>query len=182
VAVVAGTGFGFAVGKPVQPEDIVPARSMPADLCARIGDVSALLPKASTQGPVIMVQGGKTSVSCEAGTTRGKVAAYAAGAVTVTITAYGGMDAGAGNSPFTPEQVAKKTFTRSPMSAVADRPYPTKARRTPKGDAGESWTVQTVVQRADLVVQVDYTANPVNADTAQQAALALADRAIWEAK
>jgi hypothetical protein len=183
VAAVAGAGFGFAVGEPVQPEDIVPARSMPADLCARIGDVSALLPSASSKPePVIMVQGGKTSVSCEAGTARGKVAQYAAGAVTVVITAYGGVDAGAGNPPFTPEQVAKKAFTRSPMSAVADRPYPTKARRTPKGDAGESWTVQTLVQRADLVVQVDYTANPVNADTAQEAALALADRAIWEAK
>ncbi|MGW6283248.1 hypothetical protein [Kribbella sp. NPDC055071] len=183
VAAVAGAGFGFAVGEPVQPEDIVPARSMPADLCARIGDVSALLPSASSRPePVVMVQGGKTSVSCEAGTSRGKVAQYAAGAVTVVITAYGGMDAGAGNSPFTPEQVAKKTFTRSPMTAVADRPYPTKARRAPKGDAGESWTVQTLVQRADLVVQVDYTANPINADTAQQAALALADRAIWEAK
>jgi hypothetical protein len=128
-----------------------------------------------------MTQGGKTSITCEAGSSR-KVAAYAAAGVTVTITAYGGMDAGAGNSPFTPMQVARKAFTRSPLSVVADRPYPTKARRTAQGDAGESWSVQTLVQRADIVVQVDYTASPVEADTAQQAALALGDRAIWEAK
>jgi len=38
------------------------------------------------------------------------------------------------------------------------------------------------VQRADVVVLVDYTANPIDADAAQQAALALADRAIWESK
>src|SRR5215470_2301742 len=48
VAAVAGAGFGFAVGQPVEPDDIVAARTMPADLCTRIGDVSGLLPKASS--------------------------------------------------------------------------------------------------------------------------------------
>ena len=42
--------------------------------------------------------------------------------------------------------------------------------------------VRALVQRADIVVQVDYTANPIDADTAEKAAIALADRAIWETK
>jgi hypothetical protein len=38
------------------------------------------------------------------------------------------------------------------------------------------------VVRADLLVQVDYTAHPITEAAAQQAVLVLADRAIWEAK
>jgi hypothetical protein len=183
VAAVAGAGFGFAVGEPVEPEDIVPVRSMPADLCPRLGDVSELLPKASSgAGPVTMVQGGSSTITCTAGSSRAKVNAYAAAGVKVTLTPYGGRDAGAGNEPFTPEQMAKKTFSRSPMNVVPDRAYPTKASRSETGKAGESWTVHVLVQRADVVVQVDYTANPIDADTAQKAALVLADRAIWESK
>lgn len=183
VAAVAGAGFGFAVGQPVEPEDIAPARSMPADLCARIGDVSELLPKASTgRNSVTMVQGGRTAITCAAGSSRAKVNTYSAAGVKVTVTPYGGRDAGAGNKPFTPEQLAKKTFTRSPWKSVQDRPYPTKTSRSATGKAGESWTVHALVQRADIVVQVDYTANPVDADRAEKAALVLADRAIWESK
>jgi hypothetical protein len=62
------------------------------------------------------------------------------------------------------------------------RPYSTKVSRTASGMAGESWAVRALVQRADIVVPVDYVANPVEADVAQKAALALADRAIWESK
>ena len=183
VAAVAGAGVGFAVGEPVQAEDIVPARVMPVDLCARIGDVSGLLPKASSgAAPVTMVQGGTTSITCEAGSSRSKVSAYTAAGVKVTITPYGGRDAGAGNAPFTPEQMAKKVLSRSPMNAVPDRPYPTKASRSANGVGGEGWTVRTLVQRADIVVQVDYTASPIDADTAEKAALVLAERAIWETK
>lgn len=183
VAAVAGTGIGFAVGEPVQPEDIVAARSMPADLCARIGDVSDLLPKASSgQEPVVMVQGGTSVITCEAGSSRSKVAGYTAAGLKMTVTPYAGMDAGAGNLPFTPTQIAKKAFTRSPMNARQNRPYPTKTSRSANGLAGESWTVRALVQRADVVVQVDYTANPIDADTAEKAALVLADRAIWETK
>ncbi|TDW71103.1 hypothetical protein EV653_5176 [Kribbella pratensis] len=182
VAAIAGGGIGWAVGEPVTPADIVAARVMPADLCARIGDVSGLLPKASS-GPVVMTQVGSTTVTCEAGSSRAKVRAYTAASVKVTITPYGGQDAGAGNMPFTPTQTAKKVFSRSPMKTLdEDRPYPTKVSRTASGMAGESWAVRALVQRADIVVQVDYTANPVEADVAQKAALALADRAIWESK
>ncbi|WP_371406379.1 hypothetical protein OHA10_12625 [Kribbella sp. NBC_00662] len=180
VAAIAGGGIGWAVGEPVTPADIVAARTMPADLCARIGDVSSLLPKASS---VTMTQVGSTTITCEAGSSRAKVRAYTAASVKVTITPYGGQDAGAGNKPFTPTQTAKKVFTRSPMKTLdTDRPYPTKVSRTASGMAGESWAVHALVQHADVVVQVDYTANPVDADVAQKAALALADRAIWESR
>ena len=183
VAAVAGAGFGFAVGQPVEPEDIVAARSMPTDLCARIGDVAGLLPKASSgQKQVTMVQGGKTAITCEAGSSRAKVEAYTAAGVKVTVTPYGGRDAGAGNKPLTPEQMAKKTLTRSPWKSLQGRPYATKTSRSATGQAGESWTVHALVQRADIVVQVDYTANPIDADTAEKAALVLADRAIWASK
>jgi hypothetical protein len=180
VAAIAGGGIGWAVGEPVTPDDIVAARTLPADLCARIGDVSSLLPKASS---VTMTQVGSTTITCEAGSSRAKVRAYTAASVKVTITPYGGQDAGAGNKPFTPTQTAKKVFNRSPMKTLDEnRPYPTKVSRTASGIAGESWSVHALVQRADIVVQVDYTANPVEADVAQKAALALADRAIWESK
>jgi hypothetical protein len=182
VAALVGGGVGFAVGEPVTPADILPMRALPADLCQRIGDVSNLLPKASS-GPVIMTQGGSTAITCTAGSSRAKVRAYTSASVKVTITSYGGMDAGAGNPPFTPNQVAERTFSRSPMKAYdGDRPYPSKVSRSASGLAGESWTVHALVQRADVVVLVEYTANPVDADTAQKAALALADRAIWESK
>ncbi|MGW7682457.1 hypothetical protein ACWGID_17070 [Kribbella sp. NPDC054772] len=182
VAALAGGGIGFAVGEPVTPEDVVPARALAGDLCQRIGDVSQLLPKASS-GPTTMIQGGSSEVTCQAGSSRTKVRAYTSAGVKVTITPYAGQDAGAGNAPFTPDQTAKKAFTRSPMKALTEsRPYPTKVDQRAKGLAGESWNVRVLVQRADIVVLVDYTANPVQADVAQQAALALADRAIWESK
>ncbi|WP_141857102.1 hypothetical protein [Kribbella jejuensis] len=182
VAALVGGGVGFAVGEPVTKADLVPARELPGDLCARIGDVSKLLPKASG-GPVTMTQGGTTTITCQAGSSRAKVRAYTSASVKVTVTAYGGQDAGAGNPPFTPEQVAHRTFTRSPVKGYDEgRPYPTKVERTEGGLAGESWNVHAVVQHADIVVLVDYTANPIDGDIAQQAALALADRAIWESK
>ncbi len=182
VAALLGGGVGFAVGEPVTPKDILPARALPADLCARIGDVANLLPKASS-GPVTMAQSGTTTISCTAASSRQKVRAYTSASLNVTITAYGGLDAGAGNAPYTPTQVAERTFSRSTLTKYdGDRPYPTKVSRTASGLAGESWTVHTLVQRADIAVQVDYKANPVDADTAQKAALALADRAIWESK
>jgi hypothetical protein len=38
------------------------------------------------------------------------------------------------------------------------------------------------VVRADLTVQVDYTAYPITEAAAQQGALVVADRAIWAAR
>ncbi|GAA3132757.1 hypothetical protein GCM10010530_61620 [Kribbella aluminosa] len=182
VAALVGGGVGFAVGEPVTQADIAPPRTPAKDLCAKIGDVSSLLPKASS-GPVTMIQGGTSAITCQAGSSRAKVRAYTSASVRVTITAYGGQDAGAGNQPFTPDQVAKRTFTRSPLKSYdKDRPYPTKVARAESGLAGESWNVHVLVQHADIVVLVEYTANPIDGDSAQLAALALADRAIWESK
>ena len=84
VATIIGGGVGFAVGEPVTPDDILPVRALPADLCARIGDVSNLLPKASA-GPVTMTQGGTTTIVCTAGSSRAKVRAYTSASVEVTI-------------------------------------------------------------------------------------------------
>jgi hypothetical protein len=180
-AAVAGTGIGFAVGEPVQPEDILPARTLPADLCARLGDVSGLLPKASST-PVALVQGGTSAVTCEASGDGAKQRTFSHAVVKLTITPYGGKDAGAGQAPFTPAAVAKRTFDRTPLDTLPDRPYPTKISRIARGAAGESWAIKVLVVRADIVVQAEYTANPIDVKTAEQAALVLADRAVWETK
>jgi hypothetical protein len=183
VAAIAGAGIGFAVGEPVEPEDIQPVRALPAGLCARLGDVSNLLPKASSSAaPVKLVQGGTPVITCQAGSGGQRVTEYTGADVKVTVTPYGGQDAGAGNAPLTREQMAKKAFLRSPMKQVDGRPYLTKVDRRATLLAGESWTIVALVLRADVVVQVVYQANPVNADTAEKAALVLADRAIWETK
>jgi hypothetical protein len=181
VAAVAETGIGFAVGEPVQPEDTLPARTLPADVCARIGDVSGLLPKASS-GPVTLVQGGMDAVTCEASGDVAKQRTLSNAVVKLTLTPYAGKDAGAGQAPFTPAAVAKRTFDRSPLDTLPDRPYPTKISRVSRGAAGEWWAIKVLVLRADIVVRVEYTAHPIEVKTAEQAALALADRAIWETK
>ncbi|MET7281873.1 hypothetical protein ABZS29_26810 [Kribbella sp. NPDC005582] len=179
VAAVIGAGLGFAFGKPVQDDDVAPARKLAADLCSRLGDVSAMLPKASKAR---LEQGGRNAVVCTADVMRRQVNTYSAASVKVTITPYGGKLAGAGEAPFTPEVMAKRAFDRSPLDVVPDRPYPTKSEQTANGLAGESFTTRVLVQRADVVVLVEYTANPVLGETARQAATVLADRAIWEAK
>ncbi|MFK4083666.1 hypothetical protein ACI2LF_06130 [Kribbella sp. NPDC020789] len=179
VAAVVGGGVGFALGKPVQDEDVVPARKLATDVCARIGDVSVMLPKASNGR---LTQAGTGTVTCAAGASRQRVKAYSAATVKVTITPYGGRLAGAGEAPYTPAAMAKKAFDRSPFKVVPDRPYPTKSDQSPNGLAGESFTTRVLVQREDIVVLVEYTANPVRDETARQAAMVLADRAIWETK
>ena len=183
VAAVAGTGLGYALGDPVQPEDILPARTLPGDVCGRLGDVSSLLPKAPNGTDVKLIQGGTTTVTCEVGVGAAqKVRTYSAATLRVTITPYGGKDAGAGQVPFTPAAMAKRTFERSSLEDLDGRPYPTKLSQTANGVAPESWTVRALVQRADIVVQVEYTANPITQKKAEQAALTIADRAIWETK
>ena len=166
VAVVAGLGIGYAVGEPVSPNDIQPARKLPADLCARIGDVSTLLPKATKPA---LTQTGTTSVHCSAK------------ADEQTQPTHTGKAAGAGQPPFTPATVARQAFARKSWQDVKDRPYPTKVDK--RGDISrQGWRISVLELRADLVVQVDYTAHPIDGAAAEQAALVLADRAIWEAK
>jgi hypothetical protein len=77
--------------------------------------------------------------------------------------------------------VARKAFDREKGAIAPGRPYPTRIDSHGR-TGGEDWKVSVVVQRDDLVVQVDYEAHPVTREKAEGAALVLADRAIWEAK
>jgi hypothetical protein len=181
VAVIAGGGIGFAVGEPVRRDDILPARTLPADVCSRLGDVSALLPQASS-GPVTLEQRGKTTVTCEASLDPAKRITYSDADVHIAITPYAGKDAGAGQAPYRPAAAAKLAFDRSPLDSVEGRPYPTKVSRRSNGIGDESWSVKALVQHADVIVQVEYVAHPIEQKAAEQAAMAVADRAIWETR
>jgi hypothetical protein len=178
VAAVAGLGSGFAVGTPVHADDIESARLLPADLCTRIGDISALLPKATTAR---LVQTGGTEVTCSVYVSEGAQPTFTAASLTIRITPYSGRPAGLGRSPFTPAEGAKRAFDSRPWPLVKDRPYETKVDKHVGTDAEDS-RVAVLVHRADLTVQVDYAAHPVDLDTAQRAAQVLADRAIWESR
>jgi hypothetical protein len=52
----------------------------------------------------------------------------------------------------------------------------TDSRQNP---GGQSWNITVLTVRADIVVQVDYNAQPIERAAAEQAAVVLADRAIW---
>ena len=178
VAAIAGLGIGYALGEPVSPDDILPARKLPADLCARIGDVPTLLPKATKPG---LVQTGTSTVHCSAKADEQTQPTHTSAALTINITPYAGKAAGAGQPPFTPATVARQTFQRKPWQDVKDRPFPTKLDK--RGDLSrQGWRISVLVLRADIIVQVDYTAHPIDGAVAEQAALVLAERAIWEAK
>ncbi|MEU4390716.1 hypothetical protein [Kribbella sp. NPDC023855] len=178
VAAVAGLGIGFAVGQPVQSEDVQPARALPADLCSRIGDVSVLLPKATNAK---LTQTGAAEITCAVRVSERTQPTFSGAELTIRITPYSGRRAGAGESSFTPDEMAKAAFDRQPWPVVNDRPYPTKVEKIARAGGMDS-RVSVLVHRADLVVQVDYAAHPIDLATAQQAAQVLADRAIWESK
>ena len=183
VAAIAGVGLGLAAGKPVDPEDVTPARKLPADLCSRLGDVSSLLPKATGTAvkPVKLPQTGVSDVRCALGADEAAQSTYTAANLAITITPYAGKLGGAGQPPITPDTVAQQTFDRKPAKEVENRPYPTKL--TSVGQAGgQAWQTSVIVVRADLVVQVDYSAHPIAREAAEKTALVMADRAIWEAK
>jgi hypothetical protein len=180
IAAVAGLGSGIAVGKPVQPEDVQSARLLPADLCARLGDISTLLPKATTNQKKQLTQTGSTEITCAVDVPEQTQPTSSAASLTIRITPYSGREAGPDQPPFTPAEIAKQAFARKPWPTVKDRPYPTKVDKY----AGTDWDsrVAVLVYRADLTVQVDYAAHPIDLATAQQAAQVIADRAIWESK
>lgn len=180
VAVVAGLGLGFAAGKPVDPTDIVPARKLPADLCTRLGDVSNLLPKASNGAAPKLVKTGSTAIRCSAKADEAAQATYSSATLEVIITPYGGKDAGAGNPPLNPDQVARQVFDRRAMKPATKRSGAKLETHSAAG--GESWTVTAVEVHADVIVQVDYTAQPIQQAAAESAAFVIADRAIWESQ
>lgn len=179
VAALAGVGLGWAAGAPADPADLPAARKLPADLCARLGDVTALLPKA-TKGPVQLAQTGATDVRCRVEVKEETQPTHTSASLSVVITPYGAKVGGSGAPPIPPETVARQAFDRKPGVALEGRPYPTKVERSQP--VQERSRISVLVVRADLVVQVDYAAHPVAAATVEQAAMALADRAVWEAK
>ncbi|WP_157630921.1 hypothetical protein [Kribbella catacumbae] len=178
VAAVAGLGLGIAVGKPVQSDDVATARTLPGDLCSRLGDISTLLPKATNEK---LTQTGRTEVTCAVAVSERSQPTFSAADLKIRITPYAGRRAGSGQPPFTPAEMAKQAFDRKPWLVVKDRPYPTKIERQ-VGTGGQGSRVSVLVYRADLTVQVDYAAHPIEQATAQQAAQVLADRALWESK
>ncbi|MBB5839559.1 hypothetical protein [Kribbella italica] len=178
VALVAGLGIGFAAGEPVHEDDVAGARKLPADLCERLGDISGLLPKASSP---VFAQTGTGEVRCRAVAEESGQRTYTGATVNVQITPYAGKLGGEGEPPFRPDQMARKAFDREKGELTPGRHYPTRIDRLGR-TGGEDWKVSVVVLRDDLVVQVDYEAHPVAPDKAEQAALVLADRAVWEAK
>ncbi|GAA0933449.1 hypothetical protein GCM10009554_18620 [Kribbella koreensis] len=176
VAAVAGLGIGIAVGKPIRPADVQSTRLLPKDLCARLGDISTLLPKATTVKA--FTQLGITEITCAIDVPEQTQPTFSAASIKIRITPYAGREAGPGQPPSTPLDVAKQAFARKPWPTVNDRPYPTKVDK----HAGQDPRVAVLVYRADLTVQVDYAAHPIDLATAQQAAQVLADRAIWESQ
>ncbi|TWD80849.1 hypothetical protein FB561_1945 [Kribbella amoyensis] len=179
VAAVAGVGFGFAAGKPVSPDEIAVARKLPGDLCERIGDISALLPKATT--PAALVQTGSTEVHCHAEVAASQQTTYTSGTLDIYVTPHAGKQGGANQPPLRPDTIARQAFDRETGQALKDRPYPTKVDRSGR-TGGQDWSISVAVVRDDLVVRVEYSAHPVTKEKAEQAALVIADRAIWEAK
>jgi hypothetical protein len=181
VAALAGLGIGFAAGKPVDPKDILPARKLPADLCSRLGAVSQLLPKATTGTPAQkLVQTGASAVRCSAKADASTQLTHTASELIITITPYAGKDAGAGQSPFKPDAVARQAFDRKALEVVPGRPSTKMDSR--ENTRGQSWNVTVLALNADIVVQVDYNAHPIERGAAEQAAQVMADRAIWESK
>jgi hypothetical protein len=179
VAAVAGFGLGLAAGEPTDPAELPSARRLPSDLCARLGDVSGLFPKAATEQPKLL-QTGVSDVRCRAEVDESTQPAHTSASLAVTITPYGAKVGGAGAPPIPPATVARQTYDRKPWIELKDRPYPTKIERSPYGQ--EHWRMSVLVVRADLVVQVEYAAHPIARDKAEQAALVMADRAVWETK
>lgn len=179
VAVVAGFGLGLAAGEPVDPADLPAARKLPGDLCQRLGDVSPLLPRA-TNGSPKLAQTGAAEVRCRVAVDEKTQPTFTSAALAVAVTPYGAKVGGSGAPPIPAETVARQVYDRKPWIERQGRPYPTKVERSALGE--EHWRLTVLVVRADVVVQVDYTAQPITRDVAERAALVIADRAVWESR
>ena len=169
---VAGFAMGLSVGSSPDPSELSAARKLPADLCSRLGDLSSLFPRGA--GSTKLAQTGVGDVRCRADVDEKTQPTHTAAELNVTVTAHA---AKVGSSA---DQVAQRVFDGKPWVAVQGRPYPTKILRSPYGE--EHWALKAITVRGDVVVEVDYVAFPVVRETAEQAILVVADRAIWESK
>jgi hypothetical protein len=179
VAAVAGLVLGLAAGEPAERTELAAARTLPSDLCSRLGDVRSLLPKTSTAQSRLL-QTGVSDVRCRVEAQENTQPTHTSATLVVTVTPYGERVGGAGAPPILPETAARQAYDRKPWLELKGRPFPTKVERSPYGE--EHWRVSVLLVRADLVVQVDYTAHPIARDKAEKAAMVMADRALWEAR
>jgi hypothetical protein len=169
VAGLAGFGIGLAAGKTQKPEDLPVARRLPSDLCARLGDVSALFP-----GTVELKQTGIGEVRCSAEVDEDSQPTHTRAGLTVTAETFPATRGG------TAEAMARAEYDGEPWQPLMNRPYPTKINAEQQGE--DVWDIAVLTIRGDLVVKVDYNAAPVTREAAQAAVLAIADKAVWEAK
>jgi hypothetical protein len=126
------------------------------------------------------VKTGSTAIRCSVKADEAAQKTYSSAALDITITPYSGKDGGAGNAPLKPAELARLTFDRRAMKPLPDRSTVKLETRSAAG--GQSWTVTLVELHADVIVQVDYTAQPIEKSAAESAALVIADRAIWESQ
>jgi hypothetical protein len=173
VAAVAGGAIGLLSGD--DPDDdpgtrrerpkYQPARDLPADLCSRIGDVSALFPK-----KVVLEQSGTNEVHCRAEVKDDEMPVHSDADIDIKVETHA-------SSQRSPEDEAKREFDRQSWKHVKGRSYPTKVNTDKWGD--ESWNVQVISVRGDVTVLVDYHGAPAQEKTVEQAALTVADHAMW---
>lgn len=171
VTVLAGFGLGLAVGSSADPAKLPTARKLPADLCQRLGNVSAFFPKGSDAK---LAQTGVSDVRCRASVDERSQQSYTGAQLGVTVTPHA---AKVGSSA---AQVARRAFDSRPWIEVKGRPYPTKIQRAENGE--EQWAFKVITVRGDVVVEVEYTAHPVRREATEAALLILADLAVWETK
>ena len=169
IAALAGFGIGLAAGKTQKPEDLPVARKLPADLCARLGDVSALFPS-----PAELQQTGTREVRCTAEVAEAGQPTHSEARLTVVIRTH------ASRTGSTAADVARTEFDDKTWPVVENRPYPTKVDADGQGE--DVWEIKLVTTRGDVVVEVTYHASPITQEAAQTAALAVAEKAVWEAR
>jgi hypothetical protein len=169
VAAIAGFGIGLAGGTAEDPADLPEARRLPSDLCARLGEVSALFP-----ARVQLQQTGGAEVRCTAEVDEDTQPSFTGAELTVTARTY------AGSTGSTAADVAREDFDDEQWPAVAGRVNPTKMNSKPNGE--DSWRIDVVSIHGDTLVRVGYSAEPIARQAAESAALALADRSVWEAR
>ena len=80
----------------------------------------------------------------------------------------------------TAADAARTEFDDKTWPVVENRPYPTKVDADEQGE--DVWEIKLVTTRGDVVVEVTYYASPITQEAAQTAALAVGEKAVWEAR
>jgi hypothetical protein len=174
VAAVAGGAIGFLSGDDPDSDSgssrrdrpkYQPARDLPADLCGRIGDVSALFPR-----KVVLDQSGTNEVHCRAEVKDETMSVHSNADIDIKVETHA-------SSARSPEEEAKREFDRRSWRQVKGRAYPTKVNTDRWSE--ESWSVQVISLRGDVTTLVTYHGAPAQEETVEQAVMAVADHAMW---